>query len=474
MVRVRFAPAPTGLMHLGNVRTALMNYLFARQKQGTLVIRIEDTDQQRNFDPGAHQILKDLAWLELSFQEGPGKGGPYEPYFQSQRTAIYQEKLNHLITTQKIYRCFCTAEDLEKKRQRQVALKLPPRYDRTCLQLSPTDLQKNLHDKLPFIWRIKLPAQGTVIINDIARGNIQFDLKNFSDAPLTRQDGSFTFLFANFVDDFVMRITHIFRGEDHLTNTAIQAMLYAAFEQELPTYWHMPIICNAQGKKLSKRDFGFSLVDLQQGGYLPEAICNYLGIIGGSFVTEIMSLADLAKTTDFTALSTAGQIKYDVEKLTWVNHQWITLCDPLKLAQHCLPFLTPSFPQAASMDINVLAKLLQTIKSDLQTLKDCPQQLHFYFVRPQFDVLELEKHVTASAHNAIKELVCSHIADINNPELFVQNLKAAAKTQNIPLKDLFVWLRMALTGQPHGPAIHELIIMLGIEESQNRIQILCK
>lgn len=473
MVRVRFAPAPTGLMHLGNVRTALMNYLFAQQKQGKFVVRIEDTDQERNFDKGAQQILKDLAWLGLTFDEGPGKSGPHEPYFQSQRTSLYQEKLQHLIATDHVYRCFCSAEELEKKRQRQVALKMAPRYDRTCLQLSPQEVTHKLQENQPFVWRIKLPVQGSVIINDIARGNIHFDLKNFTDTPLTRQDGSFTFLFANFVDDLAMEITHIFRGEDHLSNTAIQAMLYSAFHKDLPVYWHMPIICNIDGKKLSKRDFGFSLLDLQQGGYLPEAICNYLGIIGGSFATEIMSLDDLAKSTNFTALSTAGQIKYDVEKLTWVNHQWITLYDPIQLAEKCMPFLVQTFPDATTLDISIVARLLQAIKSDLQTLKDCAQQLHFYFVQPHFDVLELEKHVAAPAHASIKKLVCSHLASISNPELFVQTLKADAKNQGIHIKDLFVWLRLALAGQPHGPAIHELITMLGTVQAEERIKKLC-
>jgi nondiscriminating glutamyl-tRNA synthetase len=469
-LRVRFAPAPTGLMHLGNVRTALMNYLFARQRNGVFVVRVEDTDQQRNFDPGAKHILDDLAWLGITYDEGPGKGGPYAPYFQSERTALYQEKLQELINKDAVYRCFCTAEELERKRQRQITLKHPPRYDRACLTLSAEQLSRNLDNAIPFIWRIKLPQQGSVDINDLARGIIHFDLKNFSDTPLTRQDGSFTFLFANFVDDLTMNITHIFRGEDHLTNTAVQAMLYTAFQTPLPTYWHMPILCNALGKKLSKRDFGFSLNDLRQGGYLPEAICNYLAIIGGSFVTEIMSMDDLSKVTDFNHLSTAGQIKYDVEKLMWVNHKWIELYDPTALMQRCLPYLQAVYPQTATLDPATLTNLIQAIKSELTTLNECPRLLHFYFARPQVTHQELDAFIAPDIRMRIATLIAQHLPTLAEVDTFMNAVKADAKQAGIPLKDVFHFLRLALMGQPNGPAIHELIAMLGAQEAVERLK----
>lgn len=210
-IRVRFAPSPTGLMHLGNVRTALMNYLFAKQKKGTFIIRIEDTDTQRNFDPEAKQILANLFWLGLSYQEGPLEGGPYAPYFQAQRTTTYTHYLNILEQKGYIYRCFCTTEELEKKRQRQIALKMPPRYDRTCLAYSQEEVDRRLRNTTPFIWRVKLDPETSITIHDLAHGSITFDFKNFSDFPITRTDGTFTFIFANFVDDMVMGITHVIR-----------------------------------------------------------------------------------------------------------------------------------------------------------------------------------------------------------------------------------------------------------------------
>src|SRR5579863_4599044 len=257
-VRVRFAPSPTGMMHLGNVRAALINFLFAHQKKGTFVLRIEDTDAQRMLDPEAKKIIEDLAWLGLTYDEGPHVGGPYAPYFQSERMNLYQEKLHLLKEKNLIYRCFCSEEELAKRRDRQQALKLPPRYDRTCLALSEKEINHLLDNNTLFIWRFKLDHQRSVTITDLAHGETTFKLSNFSDFAITRQDGSFTFIFANFVDDLLMKITHIFRGEDHLSNTANQAALFAAAGAPLPIYWHLPILCNLEGKKLSKRDFGFS------------------------------------------------------------------------------------------------------------------------------------------------------------------------------------------------------------------------
>ena len=331
IVRVRFAPAPTGMMHLGNIRSALINALYAKRYNGTFVLRIEDTDTDRNYDPNAVEITCDLEWLGLTFNEGPGKGGPHAPYFQSQRTALYQEKLQLLINSGHVYRCFCSEEELEQRRERQRALKLPPRYDRTCLGLDAATIEKYLAENIPFIWRFKLDHDQSITITDLAHKEVTFELKHFSDFPLTRQDGSVTFMFANCVDDIDMEITHVFRGEEHLSNTAGQAALYGAFQKPLPTYWHLPLLCNANGKKLSKRDFGFSLRDLKNEGFTPEAILNYLAIIGGSYQEEIMSFDELANTIDLAHPAKTGSITYDVEKFRWVNRKWIERYTPEEL-----------------------------------------------------------------------------------------------------------------------------------------------
>ncbi len=470
-IRVRFAPSPTGMMHLGNVRAVVMNYLFAKQKHGTFILRIEDTDQQRNVDAYVTGILDDILWLKLDYDEGPIKGGHYEPYFQSQRTSIYQEKLIVLQHRDLVYRCFCTAEELDKKRQRQIALKQPPRYDRTCLHLSKEQIQENLDAHKPFIWRFQLP-EGTIQIHDMARGTITFDMKNFSDFALTRQDGSFTFMFANFVDDVVMIISHVIRGEDHLTNTAMQAALYQTFNVPLPMFWHLPIICNASGQKLSKRDFGFSLNDLRNAGYLSEAICNYLAIIGGgSFEHEIMPLDELVKAMNFDSLNATGQVRYDIEKLRWLNHKWIEKLELEDLTKRCLPFLQTRYPNQPLNEQNI-ASLLKALRTDLTMLADAADVLQFYFMAPEIDNAQLQEVIPAEFITSLKEIARNNVALIasESSAQFVDKMKQDAQKQNIQTKYLFWFIRLCLTGKAHGPAVHELIDMIGTKEAIKRIE----
>ena len=469
--RVRFAPSPTGLMHLGNVRAALMNYLFAHKNHGTFVLRIEDTDTERNCDPNAQKIIHDLNWLGLTPDEGPVQGGPYAPYFQSQRNNLYQEQIEHLKDLGHIYRCFCTAEDLEKKRQRQIALKQPPRYDRTCLHLPPEKITELVAEKVPFIWRVKLDHAQTVTIHDLGHGSINFELKNFSDFAITRQDGSFTFMFANFVDDMLMKITHIFRGEDHLSNTAGQAALYTIYKLKLPVYYHLPIICNIDGKKLSKRDFGFALDDLQNAGYLPEAILNYLTIIGGgAFQEEIMPIDVLAQAYDFNNVHSTGHIRYDVEKLRWINHKWIERLEPATLTTYCKPFIIAAYPQAEILNDETITMLIQTIKSDLISLKDVVHLLNFYFNAPENSEALLKEHIPHEVMTDIKAIIAKHLPEMDDAKLFVENIKREAKLTSVSIKHLFTYVRIALMDSPQGPGIVELITMLGTEQARKRLQ----
>ena len=469
-VRVRFAPAPTGMMHLGNVRTALINYIFAQQKKGTFIVRIEDTDQQRNFDPQATHLIEDLHWLGLTFNEGPGVGGNYGPYFQSERTDIYKKKLNILIEKNLVYRCFCSSQELEKKRERQKALKMPPRYDQTCLHLSAPDITTLLERKASYIWRFMLDHKARISIKDLAHGIVIFELKNFSDFPLTREDGSFTFLFANFVDDLVMEISHIFRGEDHLTNTACQGALYQAFNTELPIFLHLPILCNAEGKKLSKRDFGFSLRDLQKAGFLPEAIVNYLAIIGGSYKQEIMSLQDLITTLNFEGPQSTGQIRYDVEKLRWLNHKWINLTHSDHLAVLCRPFLEQHYStKISALDNEQLSKLLHMVKTELVTLADSIEQLRFYFEPPILTKHTIHEVIAEKDIALLIPLIQQSLNSIEDPLLFIKDIKQKCKDHTISLQKMFCLIRLALTGLIHGPSINDLLVILGSSHAQQRI-----
>lgn len=460
-VRVRFAPSPTGWMHLGNARIALLNAFFAKKYEGTFILRIEDTDQSRNIDPEGKQILKDLAWLGITIDEGPT--------WQSKRNAIYQQYLDRLIAENLVYRCFETNEELEQKRQRQLARGLPPKYDRAGLKLSPEEVAKNLAEKKPFIWRLKLPA-GSVQITDIAHGVMTFELENFSDISLTRQDGTFTFIFANCVDDIEMKVSHVIRGGDHLTNTTVQAVIYDFFKAPKPIFYHTPLLCSKDGKKLSKRDFGASLDDFKRAGFLPEALCNYLGIIGGTFTNEIMPFDELAKAIHFDESSPKGTVHFDMEKLRWVNHKWIGRLSVEEVTERIMPFLKESFPESTMAEAQ-LKPLIALIQSEMTTLRDAVEMLGFIFTLKPVDEQLLMAHGIENYRNFFSDLF-TQIPD--DAETFVDLIKAACKAEKMPLREVFALMRIALTGNPQGIGLKDLISMLGMAETKKRLVILTK
>lgn len=464
-VRTRFAPSPTGLMHIGNIRTALLNYLFAQKNNGTAVLRIEDTDPKRNFDPGAKHILSHLQWLGLNFQEGPHKSGPYEPYFQSQRNDIYQKHLNILQENNSIYRCFCTQEELDAKRQRQIAMKKPPRYDGTCAKLTAEKIEELLANNTSFVWRMKVDASKKISFQDLARNTLSFDLKNFSDFPITREDGSFTFMFANCIDDIEMKITHVLRGEDHLTNTVGQVVLMQALNQELPIFWHLSILCNKDGKKLSKRDQGFSLEDVKSAGFLPEAICNYLGIIGGSFTKEVLSLAELVEAYNFENLHSTSQIRYDLEKLTWLNHKWISQYDTANLVEQVKPFLEQTY-DLSNVSNDSLECLIKAIQTDMNTLKDATPLLEFYFKKPSITKEQLHEVIDASKTDDLFTILQTKH---DSWETLSTHIKGKAKESNITNKELWSSIRLLLTGSAKGLQIKALFDCLGTAEFFARV-----
>jgi len=468
-VRVRFAPSPTGFMHLGNIRTALLNYLFARQRNGTFILRIEDTDVIRNVDEAGLKIIEDLEWLKITYDEGQVKGGPHAPYIQSERTTIYQKQLNDLIANQKVYRCFCPPEKLEKKRRDQIAQKKPPRYDRTCLHLSDDQIKQKIAAGKPFIWRFEVNDQQVFTIKSMVRKELKFEMKNFSDFALTRSDGSFTFLFANFVDDWLMEITHVIRGEDHLSNTAMQAALFDALAIQMPTFWHLPMLCNKDGKKLSKRDFGFALDDLKQEGFLPQAICNYLAIVGGSFKDEIQSLDELVHNFNFENIHTTGAIRYDLEKLKWINHKWIERLEAKELISLVVPFLSKPHRDIGE---DKLLFFIEKVKNDCRILKDFADVLRFCFEDPKIDISKIDEDVGKDKTNLIATLIDDVIAYVPQPELFLETLKREGKEKGLKQKEFLGTVRYLLTGSFHGLGLLDILEMLDEEQIMRRLSCL--
>ena len=463
--RVRFAPSPTGIMHIGNVRTALLNNLFALKNKGTFILRVEDTDQERNISP--QSIFDHLAWLGINYQEGPSIGGNYGPYFQSQRHEIYQTYLEKLAEQNFVYRCFCTQEQLEIKRNRQIALKNPPRYDRTCMKLSQADIHAKLQAQTSFFWRMKIDETQAIQFKDLGCGVLNFELKNFSDFAITRADGSFTFMFANCIDDITMKISHILRGQDHMTNTVGQLAIMRALQHPFPIFWHLPILFNIDGKKLSKRDNGFSLEDLKDAGFLPQAINNYLGIIGASFEKEILSLQEMADAYNFDNMHTTNQIKYDIEKMRWINHKWIAQTPLDELLNLCKPFLAKQYDISTISDDN-LKILIASVQTDIVVLKDICHLLEFYFIKPEISQEQIDALIPDTFTSKTLQTILHH-QQADNFKDFFEAAKKDAQANLINLKDFFSYFRLLITGSPKGLGIAELEKCLGFAEIKRRI-----
>ena len=315
---------------------------------------------------------------------------------------------------------------------------------------------------------MKIDETQKIQFKDLGHGTLTFDLKNFSDFAITRTDGSFTFMFANCIDDITMQISHVLRGEDHLTNTVGQLTIMRALDHTFPIFWHLPILCNVTGKKLSKRDQGFSLEDLKNEGFLPQAILNYLGIIVGSFEKEILTVQELANAYNFDNMHTASQIKYDVEKMKWVNHKWIAQTPIAQLVQLCKPFLAQKF-DISHMSDEKLMILIQSVQTDIIVLQDVCTLLEFYFIKPSITQEQIDVVIADQTISNKIQLILNNQKNSSDFETFFNHAKKDAITDSIALKDFFAYVRLLITGSPKGLGIAELEKCLGFDQIKQRI-----
>lgn len=452
--RVRFAPSPSGFMHIGNLRSALINYLYSKQERGSFILRIEDTDESRTEDKFLIKIYDYLKWANIFPDESPKVGGKFGPYIQSQRHAIYTNYLNICIEKKLVYRCFATLEELKEIKSSQEKLGLPSRYLRNKFLISAELEAEYLEKKKPFIWRFLIP-KGETIFNDKVRGEMRYDLSHFADFPLTRENGTFTFIFANFVDDIEMKISYVMRGEEHLSNTVLQSVLYDILNFKKPEFYHLPLISDQQGKKLSKRDFGFSLEDLVKEGYISEAIINYLLLIGSSFEDkeEIFSFEEAVERKYFNAIISSGSIKYDVNKLLWINSEWIK-----KINIHLFRLKLREFlVDRLKLDL-ISDELLSEIKEESKTLKNAQEYIDIFLEDPILN-------------NEIPFLNIINLLDKENITYkYIQDrFKDLSKENNIHLKDLWKSLRLLLTGKEKGMSLIKIINYIPLAVLQKRI-----
>ena len=451
-VRVRIAPSPTGFAHLGTASTALYNVLFARQQQGIFALRIDDTDLERNRPEYEALIYEGLNWLGLDWDEGPDKDGPYGPYRQSERLDIYKQHAATLLEEGKAYRCYCTAEELEAERRHAQFEKRPYKYSRRCLTNPPKE-------RTEFAVRFKVPG-GKVVFTDMIRGEMTFDAELIGDFIVMKSDGYPTYQFASPVDDALMKITHVIRGEEHLSNTPYQMMIVDALGYERPVaYAHMPLILAKDGAKLSKRKHPESnLMLYREQGYLPEALINYLALLGWNPGTsqEIFTFDELIRVFSFDRVQHAGA-RFDWEKLNWINGEWIRAMDDDELARRLKPFVP-------NLDERTIMGAVPALKTRMTRLADATEYLDYLWKDPDAPAPDPEQASRV-------QMAVDALTDVTwDPEPIEKALESVVERTGLSKNKLYTPIRLALTGKKVSLPIHYTLALLPKDVALARLQ----
>ena len=472
-VRTRFAPSPTGRMHVGNLRTALYAYLIAKHENGSFMLRIEDTDQERFVDEALGIIYRTLEKTGLIHDEGPDKDGGYGPYVQSERNAqgIYLKYAKQLIEQGDAYYCFCTRERLESLKA-SVGEKKIAVYDKHCLHLSKEEVQAKLEAGEPYVIRFNMPTEGTTTFHDDIYGDITVPNNELDDLILIKSDGFPTYNFANVVDDHLMGITHVVRGNEYLSSSPKYNRIYEAFGWEIPTYVHCPLITNEEHQKLSKRSGHSSYEDLLEQGFLTEAIVNYVALLGWcpQDNQEIFSLEELVKVFDYHHMSKSPAV-FDIQKLKWMNGEYMKAMDEDKFYEMALPYIK----QVITKDLD-LRKIAHMVKTRIEVLPDIPPLIDFFEAVPEYDV-SMYTHKKMKTNPEISLEVLEKILpalenqeDYSNDALY-EVLCGFAKENGYKNGQILWPIRTALSGKQMTPAgATEILEVLGKEESLKRIE----
>lgn len=472
-VRTRFAPSPTGYMHIGNLRTALYEYLIAKSQGGKFILRIEDTDQERQVEGAVDVIYNTMRMTGLKHDEGPDIGGDYGPYVQSERMGMYMDYAKELVEKGEAYYCFCTKERLESLKESNAEGAAFAKYDRHCLGLSKEEVQAKLDAGEPFVIRQKMPDSGTTTFSDVVYGDITVENTELDDQILMKADGFPTYNFANVVDDHLMHITHVVRGSEYLSSTPKYNLLYKAFGWEPPVYVHLPAVMRDAHHKLSKRHGDKSFEDLVREGYVVEAIVNYIALLGWSpsGTQEIFSLKELEENFDMAGLSKSPAI-FDIKKLTWMNSEYLKAMDFDKFYALAEPKLKEALGDT-DLDLKKIAALLQ---KRLETLNDIPGLVKFFKTLPEYGTeLYTHKKMKTNDEIALSSLeaalpVLENLEDWNTTSIH-DALMALVGELGIKNGQLLWPVRTALSGEPTSPGgAMELADILGKEESLRRIR----
>lgn len=471
-LRVRFAPSPSGLLHVGNARTALFNFLFARKMGGTFILRLEDTDVERSTVEAEKAILEDLHWLSLDWDEGPGRPGNYGPYRQSERLEIYRRYAGQLLEKGHAYHCYCTMEELEEKRKRSLAKGVPPRYDGRCRHLKPEEERALAAAGRPASLRFQVEAR-TVEFEDLVKGRVSFDGQGIGDFIILRSDGLAPYNFAVVVDDRLMEITHVIRGEDHLTNTARQLIVYKALGFSAPKFAHLPMILGPDRTPLSKRHGATAVAHFREEGYLPEALVNYLALLGWTSEDgrEIFTLAELAQRFSLGRVSRSSAV-FDFEKLKWVNRAHMKGLHGRRGLELAGPFLQKSGIHVEGKQEPWLMAALEAVWGEADTLSQLPDRLKIFFDEGWIMEPEAEQLLAKEENRKVVRGLEDELRAVEEvtPENYRPILSSLAKRVGLSGKNLYMPLRAALTGKTRGPELEKVFILLGKEKALRRAE----
>jgi glutamyl-tRNA synthetase len=465
---LRFAPSPTGALHIGSVRTFLYNYLFARQRGGKFILRVEDTDRERLVPGAIDTVYEGLHWLGITWDEGPREGGPHAPYVQSERLPLYQKRAQELVDKGAAYYCFCSKERLAALRAQQEARKELTRYDRHCRNIPVAEAAERARTE-SHVVRQKVPDEGTLAVDDLVHGRIEWRANTIEDQVLLKSDGFPTYHLAVVVDDQAMAITHIMRGEEWIASVPKHLLIYRAFGWEVPPMAHFPDVLGPDGKKLSKRHGATAVSQFRDEGYLPEALINYLALIGWAPGTEeeIFSMEDLIRVWKLEQVQKAGG-KWDKQRLDYFNGVWIRRLSVDELVRRLRPFVPAEWDEA------ILRKVTPLIQERMKTLKDAKDLIAFLFTDTlSYDAAQLipKKYDRRGTIEALaKVIVVLRYADPFAPDRIESATLGIAQDIGWTVRDLTIAIRVAVTGTKVGPPLYESMELLGKEKTIERLE----